>query len=78
MQPLLWCAVWDADLVRDDVHEHVLTELGKQEAIGVIDETSFLKRGGQIGRGCRAVLWKHWRGPKLSGGRVFGAYLQIY
>jgi SRSO17 transposase len=45
MQRLLSRAVWDADVVRDDVREHVLSELGHQEGIGVIDETSFLKAG---------------------------------
>jgi SRSO17 transposase len=45
MQRLLSSAVWDADLVRDDLREYVLEHLGHQEAILVIDETSFPKRG---------------------------------
>jgi SRSO17 transposase len=45
MQLLLSSAVWDADLVRDDLRSYVLEQLGDQQAIVVIDETSFPKRG---------------------------------
>jgi SRSO17 transposase len=45
MQRLLGSAVWDADLVRDDLRSYILEHLGDQEAILVIDETSFRKRG---------------------------------
>ncbi len=45
MQRLLSSAVWDADLVRDDLRSHVLEQLGTHEAIVAIDETSFPKRG---------------------------------
>jgi SRSO17 transposase len=45
MQRLLSTAVWDADLVRDEVRSYVLEQLGTQEAIVAIDETSFPKRG---------------------------------
>ena len=45
MQRLLSSAVWDADLVRDDLRAYVLEQLGTHEAIVVIDESSFPKRG---------------------------------
>jgi SRSO17 transposase len=45
MQRLLTSAVWNADLVRDDLRSYVLEQLGDQQAIVVIDETSFPKRG---------------------------------
>ena len=45
MQRLLNSAVWDADLVRDDLRTYVLEQLGDPAAILVIDETSFRKRG---------------------------------
>jgi SRSO17 transposase len=45
MQRLLASAVWDADLVRDDVRAYVLEQLGDPHAILAIDETSFPKRG---------------------------------
>jgi SRSO17 transposase len=45
MQRLLSSAVWDADLVRDDLRSYVLEQLGDHEPIVVIDETSFPKRG---------------------------------
>ncbi len=45
MQRLLNSAAWDADLVRDDLRAYVLERLGDPQAILVIDETSFPKRG---------------------------------
>ena len=45
MQRLLNSAVWDADLVRDDLGAYVLERLGDPKAVLVIDETSFRKRG---------------------------------
>src|SRR6266478_8716117 len=45
MQRLLSSAVWEADLVRDDLREYVLEQLGQESAILVIDESSFPKRG---------------------------------
>ena len=45
MQRLLNSAVWDADLVRDDLRAYILEHLGDPHAVLVIDETSFRKRG---------------------------------
>jgi len=45
MQRLLSSAVWETDLVRDDLRGYVLEQLGTSDAIVVIDETSFPKRG---------------------------------
>jgi SRSO17 transposase len=45
MQRLLSQAVWDTDGVRDDLRSYALEQLGTQEAIIAIDETSFPKRG---------------------------------
>ena len=45
MQRLLSQAVWDADLVRDDLRAYVLEQLGHESAILVMDESSFPKRG---------------------------------
>jgi SRSO17 transposase len=45
MQRLLNSAAWDADLVRDDLRAYVLEQLGDPQAVLVIDETSFRKRG---------------------------------
>jgi SRSO17 transposase len=45
MQRLLSHAVWDTDGVRDDLRHSVMEQLGSQEAVIVIDETSFRKRG---------------------------------
>jgi SRSO17 transposase len=45
LQHLLGRARWDADAVRDDLQAYVQTHLADPEAILVIDETSFLKKG---------------------------------
>jgi|AntDryMetagUQ889_1029465.scaffolds.fasta_scaffold05212_1 SRSO17 transposase len=45
MQRLLNQAHWEADLVRDDLREYVLEHFGDPEAVLVIDETGFLKKG---------------------------------
>src|SRR2546429_8005135 len=45
MQRLLNSAVWDAELVRDDLRAYILERLGDPQAVLVIDETSFRKRG---------------------------------
>jgi SRSO17 transposase len=45
VQHLLGRAVWSADAVRDDLRTYVLEHLGEPEAVLVIDETGFLKKG---------------------------------
>ncbi len=45
VQRLLSTAHWDADTVRDDLHSYVLDHLGDPEAVMVVDETGFLKKG---------------------------------
>jgi SRSO17 transposase len=45
MQRLLSSAVWDDGLVREDLRDYVYEHLGSPDAILVIDETSFPKRG---------------------------------
>src|SRR6266568_2327031 len=43
MQRLLSSAVWDVARVRDELRAYVLEQLGTQQAIVAIDETSFPK-----------------------------------
>lgn len=45
VQRLLSVAKWDADEVRDDLQSYVVEHLGDASAIGVLDETGFLKQG---------------------------------
>jgi SRSO17 transposase len=47
MQHLLARADWDADQVRDDLRAYVVEHLGDEQAVLVIDETGFLKKGPQ-------------------------------
>lgn len=45
MQRLLRTAVWDADLVRDDLRAFVAGRLGEAGGVLVCDERGFLKKG---------------------------------
>lgn len=45
MQRLLRDAVWDAELVRDDLRSFVVQQLYHPDAVLVADETGFLKKG---------------------------------
>jgi SRSO17 transposase len=45
IQHLLGRALWDADDVRDDLQQYVRAHLSDEEAILVVDETGFLKKG---------------------------------
>ncbi|MBI3326438.1 MAG: IS701 family transposase [Nitrospinae bacterium] len=45
MQRLVATYQWEADLVRDDVRTYVLDHVGAPQAVLVLDETGFLKKG---------------------------------
>ncbi len=45
VQRLLNAAYWDVDAVRDDLQQYVVTHLGDADAVLVVDETGFLKKG---------------------------------
>jgi SRSO17 transposase len=47
VQHLLGRAVWDAEAVRDDLRAYVVQHLGDLQAVLVLDETGFLKKGQQ-------------------------------
>ncbi len=76
VQRLLNAAHWDADLVRDDLQRYVVTHLGDADAVLVIDETGFLKKGtksagvarqysGTAGRieNCQIGVFLHYAAP---------------
>ena len=45
VQRLLYNYRWDANLVRDDLVGYVVDHLGDADAVVVVDETGFLKKG---------------------------------
>ena len=45
MQRLLATADWDPDAVRDDLRGYVVEHLGDPDAVLIVDETGFLKKG---------------------------------
>jgi SRSO17 transposase len=76
VQRLLNAAHWDADAVRDDLQRYVVTHLGDADAVLVMDETGFLKKGtksagvarqysGTAGRieNCQIGVFLHYASP---------------
>jgi SRSO17 transposase len=47
VQHLLGRAIWDADALRDDLRPYVVEHLSAPQAVLVVDETGFLKKGQQ-------------------------------
>lgn len=47
MQRLLNAADWDAEAVREDLRAYVVEQVGDPEAVLVVDETGFVKKGRQ-------------------------------
>lgn len=45
IQQFLYRALWDADALRDEMRQYVVENLGDDEAILVVDETGFIKKG---------------------------------
>ena len=45
LQHLLGRAIWDADHVRDDLRAYLVEHLGDPDAVLVVDETGFVKKG---------------------------------
>jgi len=45
VQRLLNAADWDADRVRDELRQYVVKHLGEEQAVLVVDETGFIKKG---------------------------------
>lgn len=45
VQRLLNAASWDADAVRDDLRSYVVGHFGSEEAVLIVDETGFVKKG---------------------------------
>ena len=45
MQRLLNGSRWDAEGVRDELRRYAVAALGSEEAVLVVDETSFIKKG---------------------------------
>jgi SRSO17 transposase len=81
VQRLLDAARWDADGVRDDLRAYVVEHLGDGQAVLVVDETGFLKKGtksagvqrqysGTAGRteNCQVGVFLAYASPK---GRAF-------
>jgi SRSO17 transposase len=66
MQRLLASAVWEADLVRDDLRAYVPEQIDTHDAILVIDEISFPKRGCKSA-GVQVQSCLPWPAMSLSG-----------
>ena len=72
MQRLLSRAVWDADLVRDDLREYLLEQLGQESAILVIDAQQLSQAREEIGGRQGTILRDHRASRELSSRRLSG------
>ena len=45
VQHFIGRATWDADVVRDDLRDYVVEDLGEPNGVLIVDETGFLKKG---------------------------------
>ena len=72
MQRLLSQAVWDANLVGEDLREYVMEHLGQESAILVIDAQQLPQTWEEVGRGPGAILRDHRTSRELSSRRLSG------
>src|SRR4051794_9733998 len=70
MQEFLSRVHWDGDALRDDLRAYVVEQLGDADAVLVLDETGFLKKGTQVGRRPPPILRYGWAHRELSDWRV--------
>jgi SRSO17 transposase len=75
MQDFLSRMRWDADAVRDDLRAYVVERLGDPDAVLVLDETGFVKKGvyrSTVLRHRSALMrpWASGRADRLGPGRV--------
>ena len=57
VQHLLERAQWDADAARDVLRSYVVEQLGERDAVLIVDETGFVKKGAALGRCATPVQW---------------------
>ena len=72
IQHLLGRASWQADDLRDALCAYAVVHLGDPDAVLVVDETGFLKKGRLLRRGGQAVQRHGGQSRQLSGRRVCG------
>src|SRR5260370_14567820 len=82
VQRLLEEADWDEEAVRDELRAYVIEHVGEADGILVVDETGFIKKGGErhVTTGCAAVYPGGHRTPRTSSaGQATGCwqYLRV-
>ena len=78
LQRLLYATKWDAEAVQAELQQFVVSEFGHPEAIGVLDESSFAKKGEHsvgVKRQWCGTLGKKENCQRPEGTRVFLAYV---
>ncbi len=63
-QRLLYHATWSARQACDLLGDFIVEEFGAPEAIGVLDDTGFIKKGNRsvgVARQVSAPVWREWR-----------------
>jgi SRSO17 transposase len=71
VQHLLGCARWDAEAVRDDLQQYVGKHLGDRDAIWILDERGFSKKGTKS-----AGVARQYSGA--AGGRIANCQIGVF
>jgi SRSO17 transposase len=77
VQYLMGRADWDPDLVRDDLRAYVVASLGDPDAVLILDETGFLKKGDKSAGAARQYTGTAGRIENAQVG-VFLAYASVH
>src|SRR5215468_2651355 len=77
LQHLLGRARWDAAAIRDDLRAYLVKSIGDPQAVLVLDETGFLKKGQQSAGGARQYSGTAGRVENCQIG-VFLAYASVH
>jgi len=80
VQQFLYRAVWNPDELRDDLRAYVVDALGDDEAVLIVDETGFLKKGTHSAGVKRQPALACGSGPGYSGtaGRIENSQVGVF
>jgi SRSO17 transposase len=70
LQQFLYRGAWEANALRDDLRQYVAAALGDEEAVLIIDETGFVKKGD-----CSAGVQRQYSG---TAGRIENSQIGVF
>ena len=70
LQQFLYRGAWEADTLRDDLRQYVVEQVGDAEAVLIVDETGFVKKGD-----CSAGVQRQYSG---TAGRIENCQIGVF